>query len=79
MGKEKDCILIMENWMIESGIATREETEAIRESAKEEVKQKQQIAWNNYLAPGKQRKQALLEIYQTMPAYNEEVETIKKN
>lgn len=76
--KEKDCILIMENWMIESGIATREETEAIRESAREEVKQKQQNAWNNYLAPGKQRKQTLLEIYQAMPAYNEEVETLKK-
>ncbi|KAA3637649.1 MAG: transketolase, partial [Bacteroidetes bacterium] len=76
--KEKDCILSMENWIVESGIATKEEIQAIRESVKEDVKQRQRIAWNDYQAPAKERKAKLKEIYNALPDFNEEIQRIKK-
>lgn len=76
--KEKDCILSMEKWMIDSNIASKEEIEAIKVAVKEDVKQRQRVAWNEYQAPGKERKAQLREIYNTLPDFNEEVQRIKK-
>ncbi len=76
--QEKDCILLMEQWMIDNKITTSKETQAIRQSAREQVKLSHRKAWNEFLAPAKERKQKLVTIYNALPAYNEETETIKK-
>jgi pyruvate/2-oxoglutarate/acetoin dehydrogenase E1 component/TPP-dependent pyruvate/acetoin dehydrogenase alpha subunit len=75
---EKDCILLMEEWIIKSKIATAKETLAIRQSAKEQVKLSQRNAWNKSNIPVKEGKEKLANIYNNLPAYNEETESIKK-
>ena len=75
--KDKACILAMEQWIIASGIATSKEVKAIKAKVKEAVKLSQRKAWNNYLAPAKDRKKKLHAIYNALPNFNAEVEQIK--
>lgn len=74
---EKDCILSMQQWIVKTGIATEQETLAIWDKVKEDVKLRQRTAWNDYQAPAKKRKQNLKEIYKALPDFNEEVKSIK--
>ena len=48
---EYDCILQMQKWMVESGIATKEEIEELEKQAQTFVKDEQKVAWNDYLQP----------------------------
>lgn len=48
---EYDCILQMQKWMVESGIATKEEIEELEKQAQTFVKAEQKAAWNDYLQP----------------------------
>lgn len=60
--QEMDCILKMEEWMIESGISTREKLDQIREQADKYARECKSNAWKNYTDPVKQSWRALQEI-----------------
>ncbi len=64
--KEYDCIRVMKQWMIDSGIATEEEVESIQKEAKSYVKDGQKRAWKNYYDPVKKRIKELNEHYQKL-------------
>lgn len=48
---EYDCIAQMQKWIIETGIATKEEVESIEKEAQAFAKAEQKAAWNAYLQP----------------------------
>lgn len=48
---EYDCIAQMQKWIIETGIATKEEIETIEKEAQIFAKTEQKAAWNAYLKP----------------------------
>lgn len=51
--KDHDCIKVMEEWMISEGIATSEQTKAIRKEAKKYVKECRDRAWKAFSEPMK--------------------------
>jgi 2-oxoisovalerate dehydrogenase E1 component len=59
---EHDCISRMKEWIIEQGIATHPELEAIENSAVEEVAMAREKAWNSYLSLIRSEKESLLSI-----------------
>jgi pyruvate/2-oxoglutarate/acetoin dehydrogenase E1 component/TPP-dependent pyruvate/acetoin dehydrogenase alpha subunit len=65
--KEMDCIDKMEQWMIEKGIATKEELSIIRKAAKKYVKTCRDRAWKAYNVPVKEKMSALKAIYEELP------------
>jgi len=48
--KEQDCIKIMRQWIIDTGLATAEETDKIREEARAHVKQARDKAWKAFIS-----------------------------
>lgn len=60
--REFDCLKKMEEWMIESGIATADECEAIREDARHHANEGKKAAWRKFSAPLKQEIGALVEL-----------------
>ncbi|GAB4256475.1 MAG: alpha-ketoacid dehydrogenase subunit alpha/beta [Saprospiraceae bacterium] len=61
--RDNDCILIMGNWMVETGIATEKEIADMRKRAKQYVKECKDRAWAAYINPVKKEKQQLQAIY----------------
>ncbi len=61
--QDNDCIRIMGNWMVESGIATREEVEDMQARAKVYVRECRDRAWARYINPVKEEKKKLVAIY----------------
>jgi TPP-dependent pyruvate/acetoin dehydrogenase alpha subunit len=49
--QEMDCITKMEEWMIETGISTREKLDEIREQATKYARECKANAWKNYTQP----------------------------
>lgn len=74
---EKDCILLMERWMIETGLASKEETDAIRKKAKIYVRECRDRAWKAFQRPNEQRHQSLKFITSDIPDLNPAVSAIK--
>lgn len=60
--KEFDCVKKMEEWMIESGIATAEECEAIRDDARHHANEGKKAAWRKFNAPLKQEINTAIEL-----------------
>ena len=60
--KDFDCNLRMRNWMLESGICTEEELNAIEETAISETREARKKAWDVYCAPSKVLAQELLDL-----------------
>ncbi len=48
---EMDCILKMEQWMLETGIIDEDKISLLREEAKLYVKNRKDIAWSNFQGP----------------------------
>ncbi|MEO1625689.1 MAG: transketolase C-terminal domain-containing protein, partial [Bacteroidota bacterium] len=61
--RQHDCIVIMRQWIIDSGIADEETVDRIRQEAKNEVKEARRRAWNNYFGPVKAAKAELEGMY----------------
>ena len=76
--KEKDCILLMAEWMIKEGLATQEELDKIRKEAKTYVKQCRDRAWKAFNAPIKESLKSLQAIYSRIPSDGGEVDAIQK-
>lgn len=66
--RDRDCILLMEHWMIQQGIATAEECKAIKEKSKKYARECRDRAWKAYNDPIQARVRELLSIYQQMEA-----------
>jgi len=64
--RERDCILGMERWMIENGIASEEECKEIRNRAKKEAKAARDRAWKKYNDPTQERLKQLKSIYEKL-------------
>jgi pyruvate/2-oxoglutarate/acetoin dehydrogenase E1 component/TPP-dependent pyruvate/acetoin dehydrogenase alpha subunit len=64
--REHDCILGMERWMIENGIASEEECKEIRNRAKKEAKAARNRAWKKYNDPTQERLKQLKSIYEKL-------------
>ena len=76
--KEMDCIVKMEQWIIDLEIATAEELKEIRKATKKEVKQARDRAWNAYAGARDIRIQEIKEIYDLLPDDEQEVKALKK-
>ncbi len=72
--KEYDGLVKMAEWIVDSGIATKEEVQAMSEEAKKYSRQCQKNAWSKYHTPVKQKKALLGTIYTEI----EETEDIKE-
>jgi len=60
--REWDCIKKMRTWIIESSIATYDELTTIEETAKHNVKQSRNLAWEEYINPIKEQATKTTEI-----------------
>jgi len=76
--KEYDCNLQMERWIINTGIATKEECEAIHKKVKKYARECRNRAWKKYNAPIKQKLLSLQAIYARIPEDNPEIKSIKE-
>ncbi len=84
--KERDCIKVMKEWIIENSIALPEELDAIEKEAKTYVKDCQKRAWNDYVTPIKEQVKVLLGLYKEIlpKAENKEraidvIQSLEKN
>ncbi len=66
-----DCIEIMGQWMIESGVATAAQLESIRSNAKNHVREAKIRAWKMYIDPAEQKRQELLGVFDNLSAHVE--------
>ena len=64
--REWDCIKQMRLWIIENGIATTPELEAIDEAAKNYVKVSKSKAWEEYISPIKLQADKAVELIQSV-------------
>jgi pyruvate/2-oxoglutarate/acetoin dehydrogenase E1 component/TPP-dependent pyruvate/acetoin dehydrogenase alpha subunit len=76
--KDNDCILKMEQWMIEQGYFTAEDAKAIRKKAKKYVKECRDQAWKAINVPIKSRFDQLKELFEQIPADNGKIDQLRK-
>lgn len=65
--REHDCILKMEQWMIETGIASIEECAAIRTKARKYAQECRRRAWSAYMDPVEIKRRELALLYNQFP------------
>ena len=74
--RERDCIKVMRQWIIDAGIATEERVDEIRAEAKVTVREARSRAWNKYIDPVKREVQKLEGIYERLVAQSGQDQTI---
>ncbi len=65
--KDRDCLRMMRQWLLEQGIASASELERREQQAVEFVEQARNAAWENYRRPHETGKQELLALYRQLP------------
>lgn len=65
---EKDCIVQMADWMVDAGIATRQEVDDLRQHAVAYTRECKQRAWQAFIGPVRERKQYLAGLFDQLPA-----------
>lgn len=75
--EEKDCIVLMEKWMLKEGIADADLVIEIKAKAKVLVQEGIKKAWKALNQPFKEKRISLQKIYDTLPFSNEETAAIK--
>ncbi len=78
---KRDCILSMRQWILDEGISTAEELDAIEKEASKRVRQARKNAWNHYLKPIIAKKKEflnLVDITTCQCAQTSEIDAIKK-
>ena len=73
--RDFDCILKMEQWIIETGFATEEECSQIREKAKKIAQDSRRRAWNAYMEPMQSKRKELVSILQKLSPGQPSIET----
>jgi len=79
--EERCCNHQFRTWIISEEIATEEEIHEINEKAREEVKQKQKKAWNDFQQPIQKQKAKLIKLLEELGNVHEnrpEIEEFKK-
>ena len=79
---KRDCILSMRQWILDEGISTAEELDAIEKEASKRVRQARKNAWNHYLKPIIAKKKEflnLVDITTCQCAQTNEIDAIKKD
>jgi pyruvate/2-oxoglutarate/acetoin dehydrogenase E1 component/TPP-dependent pyruvate/acetoin dehydrogenase alpha subunit len=64
---ETDCIIKMADWMIEAGIATRQEIDDLRQHAITYTRACKQKAWEAFIHPVREKKQLLVALFDQLP------------
>ena len=64
---EFDCIVKMGNWMVDAGITSRESVDEIRQNAIAYTRECKQRAWEAFINPVRQNKQALVALFNGLP------------
>jgi len=72
--KENDCIKKFSEWIVESGVLSKEQISAIQAGAKNYVLECRDRAWGDFISPVKEKRKELLDIV----AQLEQTEAIKK-
>jgi len=62
--KEYDCNEVMAEWIVDNNIATAEEIQDIKSRAAEYVKEKRNIAWDNYQNPIQIEKKTIVALFE---------------
>ena len=70
--QQYDCNLGFKNWLIESGLATKEELDAIEQSSKEEAKEAKNEAWKEYTTPLLEERDRLIAILDNLRSNSNE-------
>ncbi|MCB0706982.1 MAG: transketolase [Saprospiraceae bacterium] len=68
--KEHDCIQVMRDWILETGIGTKAELDQIDEDAKKHVRESKKKAWERLITPAKTLKQQIAGIYSQLAEAN---------
>jgi pyruvate/2-oxoglutarate/acetoin dehydrogenase E1 component/TPP-dependent pyruvate/acetoin dehydrogenase alpha subunit len=76
--REHDCILRMEQWMIDAGLASEEETKEIRSRARKYVKECKNRAWKAFSQPTKEKANLLKSIFDALPEDDGEASALKR-
>jgi pyruvate/2-oxoglutarate/acetoin dehydrogenase E1 component/TPP-dependent pyruvate/acetoin dehydrogenase alpha subunit len=76
--REKDCIVMMGQWMVKEGIATQKELEQTRKEAKKYVRECRDRAWSAFITPTKGKLQELKGIFATIPASHTQAKAIEQ-
>ncbi|GJM31823.1 MAG: transketolase [Saprospiraceae bacterium] len=76
--RQHDCILKMEQWILDQQLATPGELEAIRLNARAEAKAARDRAWEAFSQPNQARTNGLKDIYAQIPTNIPEAEALKK-
>lgn len=66
--KDKDCLRMMRQWLLEQGIVSAAELERCEQQATEFVARERDAAWDNYRRPHETGRQELLTLYRQLPA-----------
>ena len=75
--RDADCIKRMGEWMLEVGIATEADLEALRTAAKTEVREAQKRAWNDYAEPIRKALSEVTELYAALEEMSVHKTTIR--
>jgi pyruvate/2-oxoglutarate/acetoin dehydrogenase E1 component/TPP-dependent pyruvate/acetoin dehydrogenase alpha subunit len=74
---EADCIIKMADWMVDAGIATRQEVDELRQHAIQYTRECKQRAWEAFIGPVRQQKQQLVDVFTQLPAEIQQNEILK--
>lgn len=76
---EYDCILQMQKWIVETGIASQEEIDELEKQARDFAKAEQKAAWNSFLQPILEERDKTVSLLQNLSVSslkNEEINAI---
>jgi len=76
--KEKDCLPQMRAWMIESGVASEEEIDAIEKEALDEVKASKTSSWKRFQDPIKEETAQAIAALQALAAVSPQADKINE-
>lgn len=74
--RDKDCINVMAEWIVQSGLATQQEVDDIREQSRKKAKDSRDHAWRAFNHPTNQKLKALKSIYAEIPGHIEGVSVL---
>jgi len=66
--RKHDCITVMGQWMVDTGIATKEEVAELKEKAKKHVREAKKNAWQSFQKSVKEKITELQGVYQQLIA-----------
>lgn len=75
--REKDCLTAMRTWIMESGIATKEELDDIEQQAKQSAEEARKRAFDAYLSPIKAEAEEAITMFETIASQSKHSEALR--